>query len=356
MNVDEFIRRSKLKHGDKYDYSKSIYTRSNDKIVIICKEHGEFNQTAKQHIRGSGCKMCSIDRKRGTKESFIEKSILIHGDIYDYTKVEYVRNTTKVNIICKYHGSFFQTPGNHISGHKCIYCVGLNKKSNIDFLNELKFVHGDRYDYSMVNYINNISNIDIICREHGTFSQKAVYHLNGSICPKCNNDKNRKTTLKFIEESILVHGDRYNYSETKYVSSREKLKIICKKHGLFIQGPRLHLEGKGCPTCKQSKGERTISNYLKLNSIEFIPQKKFNKCQNIVRVIPVHYIPKYNICLEYNGRQHYQPVDIFGGNEGFIIQKIRDNIKSKYCIDNNIKLITIKYDENIEEILRNIIS
>lgn len=289
--------------------------------------------------------------KKLTTEEFIEKAKLIHGDRYDYSLVEYTGNKNKIRILCKEHGVFLQTPSNHLNSHICVYCSGLNKKSNTEFIKELKIKHGNKYDYSLVEYNGNKKDILIICKEHGNFKQSAITHLRGSICPKCNIVLQSKTNEWFITKCKLIHHNRYDYSNTLYKNARTNVDIICKIHGVFSQNSRSHLNGKGCPVCKNSKGELYIINYLNKNNIIYNFQKTFDDCKNVNSLPFDFYLPELNICIEFNGRQHYEPVSIFGGKNGFELQKIRDNIKKEYCHNNNILLITIKFDEDIKYIL-----
>jgi hypothetical protein len=144
-----------------------------------------------------------------------------------------------------------------------------------------------------------------------------------------------------------VHENKYNYNSCNYINSKTKIIITCPKHGEFIQTPSSHLSGKGCPFCKESKGEKKIRLFLKKYKIKFTSQKTFKNCKNI-RMLPFDfYIPQYNMCIEFNGEQHYRPVKYFGGEENYEKTKNNDKIKNKYCIDNNIILIIIN---NINEI------
>ena len=129
------------------------------------------------------------------------------------------------------------------------------------------------------------------------------------------------------------------------------VKIICDIHGEFSQTPSGHNSGKGCAVCKESKGERAIREFLTDNNVEYIPQHKFKNCRNI-RPLPFDfYLPEHNICVEYNGRQHYESVDIFGGDTTFKLQKRKDDIKKNYCHDNDITLIIINDIEDVNSLL-----
>ena len=161
------------------------------------------------------------------------------------------------------------------------------------------------------------------------------------------------TKEKFIEKAINKHGNKYDYSLVEYRNNSEKIDIICPIHNRFKQIPNNHLNGNGCPLCKESKGERKIRLFLKENNINFIPQYKFNDCKNILSLPFDFYLPEHNICVEYNGRQHYEPIKLWGGINNLIEIKKRDKIKMEYCKNNNIPLIIIKYNsKNLNKLIR----
>jgi len=285
---------------------------------------------------------------------FIEKSNIIHENKYDYSLVDYRNAKTKIKIICFEHGVFEQTPDNHCrkNGSGCPKCNGgvkLNKKIFIDRSN---IIHQNKYDYSLIHYINNSNKVKIICPEHGIFEQTPQNHLNCYGCYKCGVKKRSvsksKNTYFFIEKSNTIHGNKYDYSLVDYKNTKTKIKIICSEHGVFEQTPNSHLNGSGCPNCKNSKGEKKIKEILISKNIEFIQQYRFKNCK-YKRSLPFDfYLPKQNICIEYDGEHHFSN-KIF--NDGKI--KLKDGIKTKYCHDNDIKLIRIPfYDFNlISEIL-----
>ena len=191
---------------------------------------------------------------RKKTEQFIEEARQIHGDKYDYSKVVYLNNRTKICIICPEHGEFMQTPANHLKGQGCPFCVGNVKLTTEDFIQRARKVHGDKYDYSKVNYIKNSTKVCIICPIHGEFWQTPNNHLNGHNCPKCiGRGAYKSTTQEFIEKARQVHGDKYDYSKVKYIDSKTKVCIICTEHGEFLQSTTRHLRGAGCPFCAGNK-------------------------------------------------------------------------------------------------------
>lgn len=122
ITTEEWLKRAKKVHGDRYDYSHVKYVTHKDLVKIICKKHGFFEQTPHNHAYGQNCPDCNSERKRNTTQGFILKARKVHGDRYDYSQVEYVNNREKVNIICERHGSFYQTPSNHLQGQNCPIC------------------------------------------------------------------------------------------------------------------------------------------------------------------------------------------------------------------------------------------
>ena len=283
-----------------------------------------------------------------SKDQFIKNSIAIHGHRYDYSDVNLIDCKTKIKIICYEHGEFYQRP----TGHYKNGCPKCGKFSNTEeFINKSKLIHDDKYDYSNVKYVNNIIPVNIICKEHGSFFQKPLHHLNGCNCPKCSRDKYKLKKQKFIEKSVNVHGDKYDYSNVE-INGSKKIEILCKNHGYFYQTPDNHQRGKGCPVCNESYGEKYIRIFLRENNIEYIRGKEFDDCRYKNKLKFDFYLPDYNSCIEFDGQQHFQSIEHFGGDKSLIENKIRDEIKNNYCGNNNIKLIRIKYDENIENKLK----
>jgi very-short-patch-repair endonuclease len=217
------------------------------------------------------------------------------------------------------------------------------------FLIKAKNVHGDKYYYSLVDYKGSLKKIKIICKEHGVFETNTSTHLKGSICPKCFLNKLSSNTEKFLKKAKEIHGDKYDYSLVEYKKNNLKVDIICKKHGLFKQTPNNHLFNNGCPICKESKGEKEISKILKNKNINYLMEYKFDDCKNIIALPFDFYLPNYNICIEYDGQQHFKVIEIWGGKDGLERRKENDKIKTEYCKQNNIELIRIRYNENINE-------
>jgi hypothetical protein len=289
--------------------------------------------------------------KYKTTEDFIKKSKETHGDKYNYSLSEYVNAKTNVKIICSIHGIFEQRPRYHISGYNCPKCSGKNK-TNEDIISDFIKIHTNKYNYSLVNYKNSLTPVKIICPEHGEFEQRPKDHLVGKGCQKCSGTY--MDTTYFIEKANKKHNFSYSYSKTIFKKATEKVVITCEKHGDFEQTPNAHLTGAGCSICNESKGEKEIRKYLIENSINFIPQHRFDDCRNINTLPFDFYLPEHNICIEFNGPQHYKPFNFFGGEEKLIKTQFNDLIKINYCNDNKINLLIINEINTIKSILNNI--
>jgi len=284
--------------------------------------------------------------KKLTNEEFIEKCKNIHNNKYDYSLVEYKNTRTFIKIICPTCGEFEQLAHSHTQGRGCPKCCLLTTEKFIERSNK---IHKNIYNYDKVSIVDNKTKVIINCKKHGDFEQQPRAHLNGQGCIKCFKESKKSTTEKFIEKSKIIHNNLYDYSLVNYISSKRYVKIICKKHGIFKQKANHHLRNSGCPICNESKGEKQIKDYLKVNNIKYKPQKTFENCKYKSKLRFDFYLIDYNTCVEYNGIQHYEPNNYFGGIKEFNINKDRFNIKEKFCKENNINLLIIKYDENITE-------
>lgn len=252
MTTEEFIIKARAIHGDKYDYSKVEYVGHDEKVCIICPKHGNFYKTFHNHLRGQGCPFCKQEERK-VSFSFIEKAKAVHGQKYIYDKVEYVNARTNVCIICPKHGEFWQNPGAHLRGSECPICMGRKPYGTAEFVKRARLVHGNKYDYSKVEYKKQDEKVCIICPKHGQFWQVAYAHLHGSQCPQCAKENIHKeskyNTETFINEAKKIHGDFYNYEKTNYVNMTTKLCVTCPVHGDFWVLPYVHLKGHKCRQC-----------------------------------------------------------------------------------------------------------
>lgn len=279
-----------------------------------------------------------MPRKGLTKEQFIEKANKQHNNKYDYSNLVIGNVKTKVKIICPFHGEFEQNIHNHLKGSGCSKCNGgVDSKGNEKFILDSKKVHGDKYDYSLVDYKNYKTNVTVICKEHGEFSQRPGHHTAGSGCPSCKVEKirkiNKKTQDVFVEESSLIHKNKYDYSKTVYKGIKNKVFIICPEHGEFEQLADSHNKGKGCPRCSYSisKAEDEIVDLLSDN---LFVEKRFKT--NDGKEVDV-FIPSLNIGIEYNGLRWHS--EEFGRGEKYHLDKTLQSEKQ------GIQLIHIFEDE-----------
>ena len=263
---EQFLLEAKAIHGDKYDYSKVEYQGANKRVCIICPEHGEFWQIASGHLRGAGCPYCVHERQRLGTSSFIAKAKELYGDKYDYSKVEYKGNKDKVCVICREHGEFWVTPNNHLRGSECPACYGTPKKTTEQFIAEARRVHGDKYDYSKVDYQGGKEKVCIICPEHGEFWQNPFTHIKGGQCPVCNGTE-RITEEVFFRRAPIIHEHKYDYSKVKFTNVNDFVTIICPVHGEFEQRVKVHMRGYGCPYCGGSKRLTTEEFIEKANKV-----------------------------------------------------------------------------------------
>ena len=303
LNTKEFIRKAKAKHGNKFGYSHVDYVNAHTKVKIKCKIHGLFDQTAYDHLSGRGCKECGFklsgETKRKTTQQFIKDARRVHGNTYGYDKVDYKGNHTKVKIECKAHGIFDQTPSNHLNGYRCNKC--------------------------------------------GAESMSA---------------RRKKTKQQFTKDAKRVHGNKFDYSHVDYISTGTKVKIKCKikGHGFFDQTPNNHLSGQGCYKCADrynSKGVKAIESFLKQNKIKYEREKRFPNLRNKQPLPLDFWLPKLKIAIEFDGAQH-STIGMFSATKDRLrsIQK-RDRIKNKWAKKHGYIMIRISYLQlnNINEIL-----
>ena len=346
--VDDFIFEAKKIHGDKYDYSQVEYVNNNTPVCIICPKHGKFYQTPKSHLNGNGCPKC-YDERRGqarlrNTDKFIELAKTKYGDKYSYSKVNYINSETKVCITCPKHGDFWITPAHFLNGEKCRQCAleesSISQRKDVnEFIENARKIHGDKYDYSNVNYVNCKTKVSIICPEHGEFLMTPNSHLSGQGCPKCGRLQANKKLVgskeRFVERAKKIHGDKYDYSKVNYKNFTTKVCIICPKHGEFWQKPGNHIENAAsCPKCirQVSKWEQEIVDFLTKNDV-YIEQSN-RKILNGTEIDIL--LTDYGIGIECDG--------IYWHCEKFIDKKYHLN-KTLLAHINGIRLIHIFEDE-----------
>lgn len=305
VDTQSAIQRAKLVHGEKYDYSKFVYTTRFQKSVIVCPLHGEFAQTPGNHFQGKGCPGCIGDKIRKSKaltlDEFIQRSNMKHNNKYDYSKFIYFNGQTKGIIICPLHGEFEQIPQDHIRGIGCYNCGHI--KTGI----------------AMIKY----------------------------------------TTESFINDAKSVHGETYDYSKFIFTKCNEKSIIVCRSHGEFMQSPGNHLKGQGCPNCKSYKKEELCRKIFE----ELFEGKKFIKCRpdflknhTGLNLELDGYCEEEMIAFEYNGEQHYKLVQMFHKSPARLAeQQANDKFKKEKCEELGILLIIIPYTLNSYKAIRKFI-
>jgi len=284
---------------------------------------------------------------RKTIDEFIFQAKQVHGNRYDYSKTKYKNNKTKIIIICSEHGEFFQNPKSHLYGHGCFKCFGNKRKTNKEFIQDAIKIHGNKYDYSKIEYKNNKTKITIICREHGEFSQKAENHLGNHGCPMCMRKLNiysrKHGKIKidndmFIKEARKVHKNRYDYSKTD--CNKSKITIICRNHGEFSQNFKSHLNGSGCPKC----GKTSRNRKKRIGKDEFIRRsreahgdkydyskvKYINGELKVIIICPIHGEFEQNAKNHFNGHECFECKGTKKSNTKEFIKKSRKIHGNKY--------------------------
>lgn len=258
LTQEDVINRFKEVHGDTYDYSGVIYTKTTAKVVIKCGIHGAFLIATESHEKGVGCPSCRAISNRKTNKQFIEDASKTHNNFYDYSETVYNGARNKVKIICPIHGEFTQAASAHSHGKGCPKCsyeaTGTRCRNSLEnFITKARKSHGDTYDYSKVEYLNGHAKVLITCKTHGDFLQKPNHHCDGVGCPSCGKETTSHKLMMgkedFIDRAVKVHGNLYSYSKVKYKNSATKLIVTCKIHGDWSTTPANHLIGSGCPAC-----------------------------------------------------------------------------------------------------------
>ncbi len=298
---------------------RHIYKNYSKKVWIKCECGYEFETKPNNIVNGKWCKKCgyvSIAQTHMMKfDEFIERSIQLHGEKYDYSKVKLNGVDREILIICKDHGEFEQTPYNHLTSYGCNKCARLiaadkRRLTKEEFETRSHKIHNNKYDYSKIIYKGYITLVEIICPVHGVFQQLPSVHLIGCGCIQCGRESmSQKQTLtieEFIERAIAVHGDKYDYSSTEWVNGKTNIKIRCKIHGLFEQNPYNHLKGCGCRRCVVNTHSRIglewilfIEQYYKLNLQHIANSGEY--CIPTTKYRADGYCSETNTIYEFNG-------------------------------------------------------
>lgn len=367
---EDIINACRQVHGDEYDYSllpQELKSKSS-KIPIIChkknilgEEHGVFEQPLIRHLSGRNCPKCLKKATPRSDEEIIALAKACHDKHYSYFGV--IREKGKPPMIHGYchhvdengkeHGEFIQSVSHHVNGKqdcpKCRYVksAASRRRSLEEVIKLAQQVHGDEYDYSFIKeYKNDRIKYPILCKKHNQiFYQSMNNHIQFKEgCPICGREKSddsrRYTKEEWIEKAIFIHGDLYDYSDVDYKGSNEKIKIFCKKcKQHFWQLPTNHLFGQGCPSCKNSKLELQIANFLTEKGIKFTQQQTFDWLTYKRNMFLDFYLPEFNIAIECQGKQHFRCGGWVSSEEEFEEIEARDKIKQQLCKEHNIDIL-----------------
>ena len=371
-DTDEFVAEARRIHGNKYDYRKSVYKGTTHLITITCPKHGDWQTHPRNHTTlKCGCNVCGYEAA-STKlnlpwDEWLQKARSLHCDFYDYSKAKksYVNGESLLTLICPRHGEFQQRACKHLLGG-CMECGGRKQLTCEEFVSKSRKVHGDKYDYTRSNYINNAIAVEIICPTHGSFMQIPASHMAGANCRKCVGAE-KYTVEMFVEASKKVHGDKYDYSLILELNTlNDRVTIICPEHGKFTQKAASHKNGMtGCVKCIESQGEKTIRLHLVCQNIESKQEVRFPSCKNI-KVLPFDFMVKTGnksgFLIEYQGNGHYYKGTRSRNNRknyrSFMGVQVRDHKKLQWCRQHNVPLLIIPYwDYNrIPEILDDVLA
>jgi hypothetical protein len=366
LSTNSVIIRLKEIFGDMYDYSKVEYKNTKTKILLICNRcRCEFSVIPSNvfHTKSAPCPVCDGHTKV-TTDTFIKRAKNIHDNKFDYSNTTYIDSETCVLIKCnECNKQFYQLPLVHLRSTSCPKCCG--RQMTLDeFIEQGNNIHNFKYDYSNVVLGGWNVKVKIYCNDcEKYFYQTPNRHIRKqSGCPFCIG--RNKTTEEFVDACKNIFGDLLDFANVVFKTNRQKVNITCNKckTNYNVRASDL-LAGKGCPICKESKGEREIRKFLLRSNLKFSRQFKFDDCFSVNR-LPFDFVV-FNVdgsikfLIEYQGHQHYRPVR-FGGisieqaQKNFESCVIRDKIKIEYCENNNIKLVIIKYTEikNISDILK----
>lgn len=352
----EFIARAQSLHGNKYDYSLSKYIKAHVKVIIICPIHGQFSKKPTFHLRGQGCPACSA--RLLTEQEFIEKCKKRHGDRFDYTQTLYTGYAKPITVICRIHGQFTQIAEVHLNRHGCPYCSGkrLTASRNLKTLfpelcTEFSSANVNAPDQYSAFSQRKALWICKVCKYEwwSTISNRTGKNKQG--CPACAGqvvtDRNRLSILSpeiAAEWYQPLNGDT-TPDQISIGSARKKFYFRCGKCSHIWQSDISHRHGgRGCPKCRESKGERRLGEILITKGIQFERQKILPTLSSYRFDFGISLGAKL-VLIEYYGEQHYKPFRFKGASRKFRQCLRNDKIKQEFCDRNNIPLLIINYGE-----------
>lgn len=340
------------------------YIDAKTKITHHCLVHDVYWDALPGNVlRGKGCKECMKEKNRNhflkSQEEYVQQVAKVAP--YIIVLEEYCGNDVPISHLCTKHNvEWMARPSSIFNGSGCPKC-GKEKfhekrcKKREEYVAELAIANPTAEVIG--EYIDNKTEILHHCLIHDTYWKiRPANALMGKGCPECHKERIGRSNamsqkeyvkrLQFVNPDIIIIG--------KYINNLTPTLHKCLIDGCEWYATPAHvLYGTGCPQCNETIGERIVRQWLESHNINYEFQKRFDDCRNVYSLPFDFYLPKYNVCIEYQGGQHYFPVEKFGGQEQFELQIKRDKIKSDYCKQNNIRLLCVKYDEDINEVLTN---
>lgn len=368
---DNFISKATEKFGDWFDfsYSEKYFKDHKTLIPVTCNKHGISYKVKPDHFLHSDYGCCTeckkerdfqnrIERLKIKQVELIKKFREVHGDRYDYSKVDLVdailNNKNKITVICPVHGEYQVDYNSHLSGVNCIKCIS-RYTNHEEFIAVCKKLYGDKYSYEKTHYINSTTKVTITCTEHNcdfevlplNFTRTDQSHFS---CPEC--DERVLDTESFIKRATSIYGNAFDYSKSIYVTAKTPITIICNNCGAEISIYPDHFIRRGgkkwkydlpyvckCHREHESTLETETRELLTSLEIPFKKEKTYPDLKDRIRLKMDFFINSLNLVIECQGVQHYSVVDYFGGEEGLKYRIYHDDMKNEYCKKNNIKLI-----------------
>lgn len=344
--TEPFAVKAELKFPGKFSYDKTKYINSKARVTITCLKHGDFLAIPGIFLnRGTGCSACGKIQKstklRDSFESFLKKAEKVHPGKYVYDRDSFIKTSSSLNILCKVHGEFVQNGVDHLSGKGCSRCGNdlvrsLKTKTYASFVLESAAVHKEKYTYpANPHYVDRSSTVNILCKTHGKFKQKAFDHLAGKGCPGCKSqttiDTHLHTFEQYVENATRRHKGRYTYLRKGYTDATlGPITIICKEHGESVLTAGNHINGANCVACSTalSAPEKELRELLK-SSFTFSDR-------SVIKPLELDFLSlDKKIAIEFNGLYWHQ--ESFKGKSYHLK-------KTELCKQLGVRLIHIRED------------
>ncbi|MEE1860208.1 hypothetical protein GE183_18045 [Acinetobacter baumannii] len=337
---EDFLKSASSIHNNYYNYDLVEYVNKLTKVKIICPRHGEFEQLPKTHLKGQGCIKCGYEKAKLLNRTPIKDLLIefnkVHNGKYQYDFKNYKSNKSKINIVCPEHGIFEQAVASHLKGHGCARCSGRALPSKDEIIQELYKTHHRKYSYEDLEVKGAKGKISINCPTHGPFKQSLYDHRTGHGCPKCKIENlkgvNALSLTQAIEAFKSKHGDTYCYDRVVYINNRTKIIIVCKTHGEFLQTPNDHQQGAGCPQCK----------------IELISSIKRKGVSDLIETFKSIHKDTYDYSLINNYNNNKQKLKIICKQHGIFLQSANWHLRGVGCPVCGRQLSTIKKGDYIQ--------